>query len=166
MSVTDKKRGFRWGRLVMWVSLALNLLVVGVVGGTMLNRAHEMGEAAPPGGALISYGPYTRALNPEDRKALRGALMRNAPHLRANRREVRQDFDRLLAALRAQPFDKAAAQAVLDTQQGRVEEQARQVRLLVLDQIAGMSDAERAAFADRLEAALRRGPPRPPRDTN
>ena len=37
------------------------------------------------------------------------------------------------------------------------------LRGLLLEHLAGLSDAERAAFADRLEEVLRRGPPRPPR---
>jgi len=155
-----KKRPFRWGRLLLGVSLALNLAVVGLVGGAVLNRAREVGGPPPPNGEFLNYGPYTMALSDEDRLKLRRGLIGEAGVLRDNRREVRRDFDRLLETLRADPYDPAATRLVLDAQQARVQKQVDLVRQVLVEHLNGMSTAERTDFADRLEAVLRRGPPR------
>ncbi|MGC9369235.1 MAG: periplasmic heavy metal sensor [Paracoccaceae bacterium] len=153
----------RWVKLALVLSLAVNLLVVGLVAGTGLNRLHDHDRHHPPGGELIDYGPYARALSPEGRDRLRAAFRARRPEFRANREALRAGFAELLAALRATPYDPGRAAAVLEAQQGRVEAQTALVRGLLLEHLAGLSDAERAAFADRLETVLRHGPPRPPR---
>lgn len=155
------KRRLRWGPVALAVSLAFNLLFVGLVGGTALNRARDDRHRPPERGELLNYGPYTSALTTEDRLELRQALIGEAGVLREIRREVRRDFNRLLDALRAQPYDPEAANAILEMQQARVQRQIKLVSVVLLEHLAGMSDAERLAFADRLEKVLRRGPPRP-----
>ncbi|MHC0054422.1 periplasmic heavy metal sensor [Actibacterium sp. D379-3] len=157
---TAQGPGFRWGRAALVVSLTLNFLFLGLVGGAVLHRVGPRADAPPPGGDLLSYGPYTHAFSPEDRKALRALLKRDAADLRDNRRAVRRGFDQVVAALRAQPYDAAAVQALLEQQQAGVAQQVSHVSGLMLEHIARMSDAERAAFADRLEEVLRRGPSR------
>jgi len=151
-------------KLALVLSLAANLLVVGLVAGAGLSRLHGHDYHHPPGGEPVDYGPYARALSPAGRDKLRAAFRDRRPEFRANREALRAGFGELLAALRATPYDPARAAAVLEAQQGRVEAQTALVRGLLLDHLASLSDAERAAFADRLEDVLRHGPPRPPRD--
>ncbi|TCO73981.1 periplasmic heavy metal sensor [Rhodovulum euryhalinum] len=147
-----------WVRVALVASLALNVLILGVVGGAVLNkgRDHPPRTAFAPG----EYGPYGRALADTDRAALRAALKAEAPRLRENRAAVRQGFRDLLAALRAEPYEHARVVAVVQAQQARVQDQAALVQSLTLDRVGAMSGADRAAFADRLERVLRRGPPR------
>ncbi|SMX33151.1 periplasmic heavy metal sensor [Actibacterium lipolyticum] len=152
------RKRFTWGRALLGASLAMNLLVVGVVAGSILNHAKPPKSAPLPGGDIIGYGPYTQALTAEDRVVLRDAMKRKAPELRSNRKEVKRDFDRLLVTLRAQPFDRAAAEAILGAQHARVEGQVVLVRRLLMDHIEQMEPAERVAFAERLTDAIRRGP--------
>jgi len=153
----------RWTRLALVLSLALNLLVVGLVAGAGLHWLRDADHRRPPGGQPIDYGPYARALSPEGRESLRAAFRERRPEFRANREALRAGFHELLAALRATPYEPARAAAALAAQHSRVEAQSALVRGLLLEHLAGLSDAERAAFADRLEEVLRRGPPRPPR---
>lgn len=153
----------RWLKLALVLSLGLNLLVAGLVAGAGLHGLRGGDHRHPPGGELIDYGPYARALSPEGRDKLRAAFRERRPEFRANREALRAGFRDLLAALRATPYDQARAAAALQAQQSRVEAQTALVRGLLLEHLAGLSDAERAAFADRLEEVLRRGPPRPPR---
>lgn len=162
-AVTPKPGPGRWLKLALVLSLAANLLVVGLVAGVGLSRLHHRPHPHPPGGELIDYGPYARALSPEGRERLRAAFRAKRPEFRVNREALRAGFRELLAALRATPYDPARVAAALRAQQGRVEAQTALVRGLLLEHLAGLSDAERAAFADRLEQVLRRGPPRPPR---
>ncbi|SIO57302.1 Uncharacterized membrane protein [Rhodovulum sp. ES.010] len=147
-----------WVRIALVASLALNLLVLGMIGGAMLGHRHDgpRGASFGPG----ELGPYGRAFSAPDRDALRAALRAEAPRLRANREGVRAGFRDVLAALRAEPFDQARVEAALQAQQARLRDQMGLTRRLMLERVAAMSPEERSAFADRLEEVLRRGPPR------
>ncbi|MCB2094188.1 MAG: periplasmic heavy metal sensor [Rhodobacteraceae bacterium] len=139
----------KWTRLVLVVSLALNLLVAGiVVGGAM--RHHWYGPQGPA--RDIGFGPFTQALSKEDRKALRGAFMAANPGFLDMRQDMRRDMNALIAALRAEPWDKDAAGAILAGQSHRMTEWMDIGREVLLERIAAMTPDERAAFADRLAA--------------
>ncbi|WP_372604803.1 periplasmic heavy metal sensor [Actibacterium sp.] len=155
----DKKTPFRWSRVVLALSLALNLLVVGTVAGVVVRHERPHPEAREPGSDLLAYGPYGFAFDDDDRDHMRQMLRHEVGQLRENRRAVRRDFDQVVAALRATPYDPALVQNLIEQQQARVNAQADHVRDLMLAQIAAMDDEEREEFADRLEALLRRGPP-------
>lgn len=163
MSNTEQptvKNGFSWWKIIFALSLSLNLLVLGLVGGAVLGHARDRDEAPALSSELRSFGPYARALSREDRAVLGEAMKSHSAWLRENRLAVRGGFKEVLAALRARPYDPDAAAAVLQTQQARVRGQNELIGDLFLDRINTMSLQERAAFADRLEKALRRGPPR------
>lgn len=153
---TETPRTRTWVRVALVASLALNLLILGIVGGAMLGHRDRPPHAALGPG---DHGPYGRALAEADREALRAAIRAEAPRIRETRRAVRQGFRDLLAALRAAPYDHGQVVAVMEAQQARVHEQAALMRGLMLDRVAAMSPEERAAFADRLERVIRRGPP-------
>jgi uncharacterized membrane protein len=140
----------RWTRVLLAVSLALNLLVAGLAVGAMVRG----GPA--PGGRDFGLGPLSEALSREDRKALREAFLDLHPDVRAGRRAMRADFDTLLAALRADPFDPAALDAALETIARRNTELLETGRGLVAARLKTMDASARAEFADRLEKGLRR----------
>ena len=110
-------------------------------------------------GALRDLGPtpFIVALDPEDRRDLAQSMRGEAASLRENREELGTRFEALLAALRADPFDLDAVAASLGEQ--RQDGAQRQVigAGLLLNHLATMSVAERAAYADRLDRSLRRG---------
>lgn len=128
-------------RVIFALSLALNLLVVGLVAGVWW-------RGGPPDGARIGgqAAALYRALPGEDRRALR-AEMRGT--IDRGRLRIR---DPLIAALKADPFDPAAVAAILVAQSDAQAQAQMRMRALWLDRIAAMSPAERAAYADRLEA--------------
>jgi len=65
----------------------------------------------------------------------------------------------LVATLRAEVFDADQFQEVLSRQRNRLQSGQQTVLSVVSDQIEDMTLEERAAFADRLEDQVRRGPP-------
>ncbi len=143
-------QGGRWKTWALVVSVALNLFVVAAFLGAGL-RHHRMGRD-------VGFGPYTEALTTEDRAALRGAFIAAAPEFRGNRREMAADMSRLAAVLRADPWDPAAAEAVLARQGARAEERFALGRSLFLDRLGQMTPEARAALADRIgRTATRRG---------
>lgn len=156
--INPPKSGRRWTTIALIVSLTLNLLVVGVVIGAVMG-AGRGGHRADTGPG--SFGPFTRALDPDDRRALRAAV-RDHSDLRAQRKELRAGFRAFLTELRRTPYDPAAAAAALERQHQQISGQVAVTRRVLLERLEGMSDAQRAAFADRLQETVRkRG--RPPR---
>lgn len=146
----------RWLRIALVLSLMLNLLVLGA----FVGRALRPDPFGPRAVVLrdLSFGPYTDALSPADRDALRADFARRAPGLREALRLHREGQAAVLAALRAEPFDPAALDAALAEQARRLTERAAAARAVLVARIAAMPPEARAAYADRLAAAFARGP--------
>jgi len=145
-------------RIVLFASLALNLLVVGAAVGIAVN-----GPPGPPGGPRGSAGqdtalPYTRALDEDQRRDLRRQLRREITKDRQDMREVRAallaGYQEALALLRADTFDAAAMSTVLDRQAERGAQVRVRGQALLTEYLSGLSTEDRMAYADRLEAEL------------
>lgn len=154
MADVEKVKSGKGLRVALAISVALNLLIVGLVAGAVLRdggpRGRMMGD--------LGFGPFTEALSGADRDALRQAFLARMPDMRDMRRQMRADFAALLDALRAEPFDAAALRAAMEAQSARMGERLQVGQDLLLERLAAMTPEARAAFADRLEARLRHGP--------
>ena len=94
----------RWMLIALFVSLAVNLVVVGSWSAPIW-RAH-----APPPGALAvtpNLLGYASTLPPERRKELWDRTAEERRHIRPFRREVRAAREETVKALVAEPFDRA-----------------------------------------------------------
>lgn len=140
-------------KIALAISVALNLAVAGMVTGAWLGGGHARGMPRD-----LSFGPFSEALSPEDRRALRQALLDRAPGFREARAAAQAEFETLLTALRASPFDIGAMQSALAAIEARNAGRLELGRSLIEARIAQMSDSDRMAFADRLENGLRRRP--------
>lgn len=138
-------------RIVLVVSLALNLAVAGLAVGMAL-RGHD---GRPPRGFDMSLGPIGQALAPQDRAAIRDSL-RQRGDLSGPRSNRQEDLDALLAALTRQPFDEDAMRIALATPVDRMSQLQASAVSALADRIGAMTDGERAAFAARLEAGRHR----------
>ena len=141
-----------WLRIIFFLSLALNLLVAGLVIGHMLGdgpdrrvpRVDRMG------------GPMTFALSHEDRRAIGDALRKE---YRENDRPGHNrdaQYRAFIAALRSDPYDAGQLADLLTDQREDAEERIALGHRLLLERISAMSAPDRAAFADRLEEGLNR----------
>lgn len=139
-------------RIALAISVALNLAVAGIAAGAWLKEGPPR-ERMPRD---LSFGPFSEALDAKDRRALRKALLDRAPGFGEARTAARAEFAALLVALRASPFDADALQAALTAIETRMADRLTLGRDLMADRFLAMSDAERLAFADRLEKGLRR----------
>ncbi|MFU8865163.1 MAG: periplasmic heavy metal sensor [Rhodobacterales bacterium] len=145
-----KLRG--WIKVVLFTSLAINLAVAGLALGAAL-RHDGMAERQHTRGSSIG-GPYTAALTREDRRAIWQEMRALKGDGRPSRAEVQAEFDFVVAALRAEPYDPAEVRSIIERQfQAGMARQELGQRLL-LDRIDTMSPAERAGFADRLAERL------------
>lgn len=140
-------------RIALMVSLALNLIVAGTIGGMVLS--HSLNPLHRIEGRL-AFGPYAEALSRAERRSLAEALQRNRAAMQAQRRTLRADFDAMLQVLRRDPYDPAAMQAVMARQQQWVAGRIAFGQDLLAAQIMRMTPAERARFADRLERIAQR----------
>jgi len=153
------KSSCRWTRILLFVSLAVNFVIVGVVAGAFYHAKAPGGAERvalrDPGAAL-----FLSALEPADRRAMVRRLREEGLGPVEARREARAQFDALVAALRADPFDAAAVQEVIDAQASTAEARRSVGQRVFVERVEQMSNTERAAFADRLEKTLRhRGKP-------
>lgn len=148
----------RRGRILLFISLAFNLLIVGLVAGAMLGGPRDRDRA--PALRDLGFGPFVHALPRADRAAMGRAIKRDAGSFRENRVALRRQFEAFLAALRADPFDAAEVGRLIADQQSRIGERQALGRRLLLERIEAMSAAQRAAYADALDKALHRRSPR------
>lgn len=133
----------RWMLVVLFGSLALNLLVVGSLAGAVWRH-----RAPPPmpGVVIPNLVGYAGALPAERKKQLEQLTRDERNHVRPFRREVRAAREETIKALVAQPFDRdrfVAAQA----RQAEVENRARTaVQDLYVKIADSLTPEERGAF--------------------
>ena len=138
-------------RILLVASLALNVAVVGLAIGAVVNWK----QGGPPRQIDIAGGQLVRALSPGDRRAL-GEAMRGDPSLRLpSRRDMQGMMAGVVEILRAEPFDRAALESALSDMRGRVTEARDAGAALLVDRIAEMTPEERADFADAVELRRR-----------
>ena len=138
-------------RILLFSSLALNLVVVGLAAGVMTRAPFH----APPRPDHVA-GALTFALSEEDRRAIGRMVFREMREGDGVRRDRQEEYLAVLAALRADPFDPQALRDsfALQRQNAMRLQEAGQHALLA--RVQQMSNEERAAFADRLERGLQR----------
>ncbi len=140
-------------KIAFAISVALNLAVAGLVLGAWLHGGPWRGM-----GHDLSFGPFSEALNSEDRRAIGRAILADRASIREGREAAKAEFDSLLAALRADPHDPAALDAALSAIVARNAGRLEKGQALLHARIEEMSAPDRLAFADRLEGALQHGP--------
>lgn len=143
----------RWVKVLLVISLGLNMLVVGAIGGMMFSHK---ADGPPPSLRDITYGPYSRALSREDRRKIAAAMRRDAGSFQQNLPKIRETYRALLAALQADDYDKATVHKLIQAQQEMGLKRQKIGLRLLLERLDLMTAEERQQFAHRLQRALRR----------
>lgn len=144
-------------RIVFFLSLAMNLLIVSLVAGFLLRGERD---GPPPRNARDMVAPYTAALSREDRREIGRRIfqgLREEGPRRGLRERARAEYQEALELLRADPFDASAFAEVLGRQSSRAVARQKRGEDVLVRHLATMSSAERAAYADRVEEALEHG---------
>ena len=141
----------RWGKVLLAVSLVLNLFVIGAIVGVLVLRQQALARAG-------SGDPVMRAadaLPPAQRDAFRAMIGARIQALRPGLRDARLVRRDAMARLQAEPFDRAAASA--DLARGRMDDQNARaaVEEAILDFAAKLPPDQRAAFGKGLIRAGR-----------
>ena len=144
-----------WVRVLLFVSLALNILVIGVVAGGALFgekwKRHQMAVRLESAG-----GPLVLALDRDERRAIERKLRRAHRQNVINPPRHREEMRGLLADIRAEPFDAQAVEARLVRLRTIFADRLAFGQTALIEHLAEMPAEDRAAYADRLEKVLRR----------
>lgn len=143
----------RWVKVVLALSLLLNLLIVGLAGGAFV-KGRELRDARPDAGGMSFV---TRALPLQHQAEVRHEIRNRIDEMRANRDEIRVLRRDLAAALTAEPFDMGVVEDIFDRQRNILIGLAGAGHEIVIRQIETMDEDDRARYADNL---LREHPPR------
>ncbi|MEM8580233.1 MAG: periplasmic heavy metal sensor [Pseudomonadota bacterium] len=152
MTEAAQKKSWSRGRTALfYVSVAMNVLIVGVIVGALFVGGRPMPRAGFDGPF-----PMLRALSEEER----GAFVRIVRQSRDSRPErpvksLRRSRE-LLSLLSAEEFDAAKFDALLSDQSRAAAGRADTARVALTVLLSDMSVAQRQAYAARLEASLQR----------
>jgi hypothetical protein len=153
-----KKSSGLWLKLVLFTSLAINLLIVGMMAGAVLRGGPGDSRTEPHRSAIrdLGLGPFGLALSSESRRDIGSAIAGKGDELRQNRQEIRVQIDTLLTVLRQTPYQPETVREILTVQQHRLFQRQDIGRELLLSNLEEMGPVARAEYADRLEKSLLR----------
>jgi len=155
MTQENVTRRRRWVMPLLFLSLAGNLLIVGIVAGSILTSGGERPDrASREVGSLVGQH-FFRALEPRDRRALIRDVASQRDQIRENRRDIQARIELLLDLLRSESLDVQAVQALLEQQRVSVASRHKFGEELLLKRLTEMSFEERISFADRLASNLK-----------
>ena len=145
---TDFKQRNLW-KILFGISLAINLLIIGALGGA-LSRAGKGPMIQHRASGLL----YIRALNFEDKKVLRKKLFRNKDSRKIIRAKEHSSYSSAIKILKKDPFDRKAFEDLLDEQTTHSKSRPSLARAALVAQIAHMTKEERLVYSQRLEALV------------
>lgn len=135
-----------WLKATLVVSLAANVLIIGLVAGAALRGPRADFRAGPAG----DFGFVARAMPHEHQLALREGLRERRDDLREGRRLIDRAVDQLADALVAQPFDIGVIEQMMQQQREAIGRMSLAGHRALLDRIQSMTPDERAEFAEHL----------------
>ena len=142
-----KPRRSRRFRIVLILSLAANLLFIGLMAGAAVRFGHggpKFHDRPPSVGAALF-----RALPREDKREIREAMHQRDSLVRDAERQ--SDFAEIRALLVAEPFDAAALEDAMRRQIDKRHDFIEQAQVDWVARIAAMDAGERADYVERLD---------------
>ena len=146
MATSTKFKSRNLWKILFGISLALNLLIIGAVGGAMIRMSK-----GPVANHRASGLLYMRALNFEDKKSFRKELFRNKDSRKIGRAKEYSSYSSAVKILKKDPFDRKAFEELLDQQTKFSKSSQRSARLALVAQITKMTKEERSIYSERLE---------------
>ncbi|PSL19656.1 periplasmic heavy metal sensor [Shimia abyssi] len=141
-------------RLLLIGSLAINLVVVGIVGGAVIGHLKDDGKKRPHD----RFGsPYVRALSFEDKRKVGRSIREAYRSAEIDRAAEGRSYARVVDLLRSSPLDQDALQNEVKRQEAHGHERRDVAQRIWIERVVNMTDTERLEYADRLEDTLKRG---------
>lgn len=153
-----------WLRWVLVGSVALNVLLIGLVGGA-LYKVKSFGVSLPPAKhSRDGSGPRDKssmmlfALDKQDRRALfKKVRQSQRADVRANRAQLAAANERIREAILAVPFEKAALEVALDAQHRTGQNMIQIGQRSFATVISEMTDEERKSYIARFDEIREKG---------
>lgn len=139
-------------KALLFVSLALNLMVAGLVAGAIWRHGPDGRDARGP-----HKDPLLWSLERSDRRAVGEAVQSvQGADRRARGRAIAAALRNVQVTLAAQPFDAEAFKSAMREKTALLRRTRDAGEAAMIERIIAMSDAERASMAERLDARLSR----------
>lgn len=155
-SAPNRPRTPKYVRAALFVSLALNLAVIGLVAGFIWRGGPDGG---PPRHVRDVVAPYTAALDKSARRAIGRRIFRDLRQEGSRddlRARIRAEYAEALTLLRQDPFDPAAFADLLDRQYRRAAQLQQRGQAELVAYVAGMDAQQRQEYAARVSDALKK----------
>ena len=146
----EKKSGLNWTKILLVLSLCLNLLIISAVATAFYGRKHSDHPAMHRVGQIEAM---LRSLPEEKRKELRQEFRfkNGGPEKRTQSRELRKA---VTEAMFADPFDEEALRSAFGAQRAFRDAQAARTEALWIKTFTSLSDEDRARFETRYREIL------------
>ena len=146
---TPEKRQVNWTRIVLIGSLALNLLIVGLVAAALWR--FEPGKPRHMDRISMGLGLYIAALPDDDRAKLRAATGLRGADRKSFLREMRKSHRDMEQILLAKPFSADAVRQAINDHRAFAIGATRDMQTVFVDILEGYSEAERDQYFARVE---------------
>lgn len=149
----NKRRVPLWVKILLGISLALNLAIVGLVAGTAMRIG-----SAPGGPGAANYAiPYVLAMPRKDRRDVWDTLRSES---RAGRLPSRKDrkgrYVEMIKILSEETWDPEKAKAILAQQSADSNAVHSAAQTAWLELVSGYTQAERHSYAEHLTEVVKR----------
>lgn len=147
--------GRRWVWVVLFVSLAFNLFLVGLMAGALVVGARVQ-ALRPQGGPQPARGLWAAAagLTPAQQRGFHRALRGDGGEVGGKLRQSREIRRGAWRALGAEPLDAAAAKTALDRARALETDARGEVEHQIVDFAATLPAADRAALSEGLARTM------------
>lgn len=143
---SNKPRMRKGIRILLILSLAMNVIVVGLIIGAAVGHSRDDDRRRPK----TNLPPHVKALDWDQRRTIGKAIRKAYREDGLGARTERSQFEQMAAAIEAVPFDRDALAAVQVEFEEVMARRVSRARDIWLDHVEGMTDEDRAAYADRL----------------
>lgn len=142
----------RLGRIVLVLSLALNVLLAGAIIGALAS-----GKGGTPRSYDLQIGPFAQVLSQEQRRALGRDLRRAIRESGLRRPQQRGAMTELVTLLESETFDPVAFEDIVRSEQTRLNEMRGLAVTVLGAYLSDLPQSERAAIAEGLQEQASRG---------
>lgn len=148
---TGSKKPRNWGKIALVGSLALNLLVAGLVIGAFARFDGGPGHHGDRGS--MGLGAFINALPEAKQEQVRAASGFFGEDRKVSKDTMRKKREAFEQTLLAQPFSEPAARAAIKEHRDYALGFSERMQEALVTAVADLSDSERANFAAQVEQA-------------
>jgi len=147
MTDTSIKKGKPWMKILLVISLGMNLAVVGLVIGAKISGHGPRGMSQANGSGMRAL---MHALPNGKRADVRKYFHESRGKIRAKDNAMRVSLDNIAAVITAQPFDANALNEAFSVQRAHIVTITQNAQQAFVAIIASMTDKERAEYVDNM----------------